>query len=157
MATTETQTDSLLYWEDFPVGNVQEFGDMLVTEADIVRFAKEFDPQPFHVDAEAAKSSLFKGLCASGWHTCAMAMRIMCDNYLLKSHSLGSPGMDSIRWLKPVRPNDRLRMRLTVLESRALESRPGVGLVKTRWQMFNQAGEEVILMEGNGMFRRRPA
>ena len=145
-----SENNALSYWEDFTVGDVQEFGNMLVTEA-------EFDPQPFHVDAEAAKSSLFKGLCASGWHTCAMAMRIMCDHYLLKAHSLGSPGMDSIRWLKPVRPNDRLRVRMTVLEARVMESRPAVGLVKTRWQMFNQAGEEVILMEGNGMFRRRPA
>ena len=90
-----SENNALSYWEDFTVGDVQEFGNMLVTEADIVRFATEFDPQPFHVDAEAAKSSLFKGLCASGWHTCAMAMRIMCDHYLLKAHSLGSPGMDS--------------------------------------------------------------
>lgn len=152
-----SQEHALLYWEDFTVGSVEEYGDHLVTEADIIRFASEFDPQPFHLDPIAAETSLFKGLCASGWHTCAIAMRIMCDNYLLKSHSLGSPGMDSIRWLKPVRPNDRLHLRVTVLEARVMESRPKVGLVRTRWQMFNQADEEVILMEGHGMFRRRPA
>ncbi len=157
MTNTTMQTDSLLYWEDFPVGNVREFGHQLVSAEDIVRFATEFDPQPFHLDDEAAKSSLFKGLCASGWHTCAMAMRMMCDDNLLKSASLGSPGIDNLRWLKPVRPGDILRMRLTVLEARPMESRPTVGLVKSRWEVINQHGDNVLTMEGKGMFRRRLA
>ena len=155
MTNPQPQPAALLHWEDFPIGDVREFGNHLVTAEDIVRFAKEFDPQPFHLDEEAAKLSLFKGLCASGWHTCAMAMRMMCDNYLSKAASLGSPGIDNLRWLKPVRPGDILRMRLTVLETRPMESRPTVGITLSRWEVINQHGENVMTMEGKGMFRRR--
>ena len=143
------------YWEDFPVGSVTEFGGITLTEEDIVRFAKEFDPQPFHIDPEAARHSMFGGLIASGWHTCGLAMRMMCDAYLLDAASLGSPGVDNIRWLKPVRPGDTLRVRCVVLEARPLESKPQVGLVRNRWEVLNQQGEEVMQMEGYGMFRRR--
>lgn len=143
------------YWEDFPVGQVTEFGGITLSEEDIVRFAREFDPQPFHIDAEAAKHSMFGGLIASGWHTCGLAMRMMCDAYLLEAASLGSPGVDNIRWLKPVRPGDTLRVRCVVLEARPLESKPHVGLVRNRWEVLNQHGEEVMQMEGYGMFRRR--
>ncbi len=144
-----------LYWEDFTAGRVFEFGDKPVTADEIVRFARDFDPQPFHLDDEAAKKSLFGGLCASGWHTCAMAMRLMCDNVLNRSASLGSPGIDNIRWLKPVRPGDHLRVRLVVLDARPSASRPQVGLVRTRWELLNQHNEEVMQMESNGMFGRR--
>jgi acyl dehydratase len=143
------------YWEDFPVGQVTEFGGITLSEDDIVRFAREFDPQPFHIDAEAAKHSMFGGLIASGWHTCGLAMRMMCDAYLLEAASLGSPGVDNIRWLKPVRPGDTLRVRCVVLEARPLESKPHVGLVRNRWEVLNQNGEEVMQMEGYGMFKRR--
>ena len=155
MTNPQPQSAALLHWEDFPIGDVREFGHHLVTAEDIVRFAKDFDPQPFHLDEEAAKLSLFKGLCASGWHTCAMAMRMMCDNYLSKAASLGSPGIDNLRWLKPVRPGDTLRLRLTVLETRPMESRPTVGITLSRWEVINQHGENVMTMEGKGMFRRR--
>lgn len=144
------------YWEDFPQGHVSEFGGITVLKDDIIRFASEFDPQPFHLDEAAAKASLFGGLCASGWHTCSLAMRMMCDAYLLDSSSLGSPGLENIRWLKPVFAGDTVHIRLTVLESRPMESKPQIGLVKSRWQMFNQKNEEVMQMEGYGMFRRRP-
>jgi acyl dehydratase len=143
------------YWEDFPVGNVSEFGGITLTQEDIVRFAKEFDPQPFHVDEAAAKKSMFGGVIASGWHTCALAMRMMCDAYLLESASMGSPGVENIRWLKPVRPGDTLRVRCIVLEARPLESKPHIGLVRNRWEVLNQNGEEVMQMEGFGMFKRR--
>ena len=144
-----------LHWEDFTVGHVFEFGDKLVSAEEIIRFARDFDPQPFHLDDEAAKQSLFGGLCASGWHTCAMAMRMMCDHVLNRATSLGSPGIDNIRWLKPVRPGDRLRVRLVVLDARPSASRPAVGLVRTRWELLNQHNEEVMQMESNGMFGRR--
>ena len=150
-------TAGKFYWDDFTIGHVWEFGDKLVTEEEIVRFAREFDPQPFHLDDDAAKQSLFGGLCASGWHTCAMAMRMMCDEILNRSTSLGSPGIDNIRWLKPVRPNDRLRLRLVVLDARPSSSRPKVGLVRTRWELINQLNEDVMQMESNAMFGRRPA
>jgi acyl dehydratase len=146
-----------LYWEDFPVGHCIEFGATPVTQEAVLAFARQFDPQPFHVDEEAARASLFGGLCASGWHTCAMAMRMMCDEYLLDAASLGSPGIDNLRWLKPVFPGDVLGMRMEVLEARPMASKPHVGLVRSRWEARNQHGEAVLTMEGWGMFRRRAA
>jgi acyl dehydratase len=143
------------YWEDFPVGQVMDFGGTPVTREAVLEFARQFDPQPFHTDEEAAKSSVFGGLCASGWHTCAMAMRIMCDGYLLESASQGSPGIDALRWLKPVFPGDVLRLRMEVLQARPMNSRPHVGLVRSRWEMRNQNEEPVLTMEGWGMFLRR--
>ena len=151
-----TSPSPTLFWEDFPIGMVTEFGDKQVSEEEIVRFAREFDPQPFHVDPVAAKPSLFGGLCASGWHTCAMAMRMVCDEYLLRSSSLGSPGLENLRWIKPVRPGDRLRVRFVVLDARPLVSRQNVGLLRTRWEVINQKNEEVMQMESNAMFGRRP-
>jgi acyl dehydratase len=144
------------YWEDFAVGTVREFGGLKLEKADIIRFAKEWDPQPFHVDEEAARRSPYGGLIASGWQTCAAAMRMCCDAYLLDAASVGSPGVENVRWVKPVRPGDTLKVRLEVLEARPLKSKPGVGLVKNRWQLFNQDGEEVMQMEGYGMFLQRP-
>ncbi len=143
------------YWEDFAVGSVHEFGAMPVTREATLAFAREFDPQPFHLDDEAAAASLFGRLAASGWHTCAMAMRMMCDGYLLESASLGSPGVDQLRWLKPVFPGDTLSLRMTVLAARPMASRPGVGLVQARWEVFNQQRDAVMTMEGWGMYRLR--
>jgi acyl dehydratase len=145
------------WWEDFPVGRVREFGGFVVTREAVLAFARDFDPQPFHLDDEAAAASLFGRLSASGWHTCALTMRMMCDAYLLDSASLGSPGIDALRWLKPVYPGDTLHVRMEVLEARPMASRPDVGLVRCRWETLNQAGDLVLTMEGWGMFRRRPA
>jgi len=150
---TPRENQSIWYWEDFREGEVREFGETQVKREDIVRFASEFDPQPFHVDEAAAAKTMFGGLIASGWHTAAMAMRMMCDAYLLHAASLGSPGVDQLKWLQPVRPGDTLRVRLTVLESRPLQSKPGVGLVKSRHEVLNQRNETVMTMEGYGMFR----
>ena len=146
-----------LFWEDFPVGSVREFGRMPVTREAVLAFAREFDPQPFHLDDAAAEASLFGRLSASGWHTCAMAMRMMCDAYLLDAASLGSPGIEKLRWLKPVHPGDVLSVRLQVIESRLLASRPGVGLALFEWRVSNQRAEPVLTMEGYGMLRCRPA
>jgi acyl dehydratase len=143
------------FWEDFPVGQVREFGRYPVTRDAVLAFAHEFDPQPFHVDDAAAEASLFGRLAASGWHTCAIAMRMMCDAYLLESASLGSPGLDKLNWKKPVYPGDVLHMRLEVLESRPLASRPDVGLIRSRWDVMNQDDDTVLTMEGFGLFRRR--
>jgi len=156
-ADASPQNAPLLYWEDFREGEVREFGRTTVKHDDIVRFASEFDPQPFHLDDAAAAHSIFGGLIASGWHTAAIALRMMCDEYLLRAASLGSPGLDSLKWLLPVRPGDTLSMRLTVLEKRPLESKPGIGLVKIRHEVLNQDRQVVMRMEGYGMFRRRPA
>jgi acyl dehydratase len=145
------------HWEDFSVGTVREFGGVTLTRDEIVAFGRQFDSQPFHVDEEAASRSPFGGLIASGWHTCALAMRMICDAYLNETASLGSPGVENLQWLKPVRPGDTLRMRTTVLEARPLRSRPGVGLIRNRWEMTNQHGELVLQLEGAAMLRRRAA
>ena len=156
-AETRPQTDPLLYWEDFREGEVREFGATEVKRDDIVRFASEFDPQPFHLDEDAARATMFGGLIASGWHTASMAMRMMCDGYLHRAASLGSPGVESLKWLRPVRPGDTLRVRMTVLERRPLKSKPGVGIVKSRHEVLNQHDEVVMEMQAAGMFGRRPA
>jgi len=146
----------MMYWEDFQPGDRIEMGRHTFTPEEIVAFARQFDPQPFHVDAEAAKKSFFGGLIASGWHTCSIGMRLTVESHVNRTASLGSPGLDNIRWLKPVRAGDTISYSRIVLESRASESRPGVGLVKSRWEAVNQAGETVMTMEGWGMFGRRP-
>ena len=142
-------------FEDFPVGTVREFGCKTVSRDEVLAFASAFDPQPFHLDDAAAKASVFGGLSASGWHTCAMVMRMMCDGYLNDSTSQGSPGIDNLRWLKPVRPGDTLRVRMTTLEARVSAKRPQIGLVRSAWAVFNQHDEQVMSMEGWGMFGRR--
>jgi len=154
-AATAARRPIRWYWEDFAVGSVREFGATAVTREATIAFASQFDPQPFHLDEEAARASLFGALSASGWHTCAMAMRMMCDDYLLESSSLGSPGIDNLRWTKPVYPGDTLSVRLTVLETRPMASRPSVGLVSSKWEVLNQQREVVLTMQGWGMFGRR--
>jgi acyl dehydratase len=144
-----------LHWEDFPVGSVREFGAYRVTREEVLAFASAYDPQPFHLSDAAAESSLFGRLAASGWHTCAMTMRMLCDGYLLHSASLGSPGIDNLRWHKPVYPGDTLRVVYRVLEARPMASRPEVGLVKSQTEVKNQHGDVVLSMQGWGMFRRR--
>lgn len=152
---TDSSRSIRWYWEDFLVGQVREFGALPVTRDAVLAFAAQFDPQPFHLDEVAAQESLFGRLSASGWHTCAMAMRMMCDEYLLDSSSLGSPGIDSLRWTKPVFPGDTLSVRLTTLESRPMASRANVGLVLSKWEVLNQHRELVLTMQGWGMFGRR--
>lgn len=148
---------SKLAFEDFAVGQVREFGDRLVDRDEGLAFAAAYDPQPLHLDEEAAAASVLGGLSVSGWHTCAMVMRMMCDAYLLDSSSQGSPGIDQLRWLRPVRPGDRLRVRMTVLETKTSKTRPQLGLVRSAWAVFNQHDEQVMSMEGWGMFGRREA
>ena len=143
------------YWEDFKVGEVEQIGGKRVDQDEIIDFASKYDPQPFHIDEAAAKQSMYGGLIASGWHTCAMVMRMMCDAYMLQSASVGSPGIDNLKWLKPVRPGDTINARRTTLETRALKSKPDIGIVNNLWEVFNQDGEMVMSMQGYGMFRRR--
>jgi acyl dehydratase len=144
-----------IYWEDLEPGSVRELGSVSVSAEDIKEFAEQFDPQPFHLDELAGRRSIYGNLCASGWHTCALAMRLTVDNLLSESSSMGSPGLENLRWLKPVYPDDKLSLRHTVLESRPLRKRTEIGLINSRWELFNQNGEKVLEMEGYGMFRRR--
>ena len=145
-----------IYWEDLQVGQVRQLGQIKPTREDIIAFAKQFDPQPFHLDDEAAKASVFGALCASGWHTCALAMRLMVTEFLCHTSSMGSPGLENIKWLKPVFPDDELRLQTTVLETKPMGKRPDIGMTRNLWEMFNQHGDKVLHMEGWGMFRRRP-
>lgn len=145
------------YFEDFGEGQVYELGETTVTEAEILEFARRFDPQPFHIDPEAARHSLYGGLIASGWHTGSIYMGLMVRHLLHESASLGSAGIDELRWLKPVRPGDRLRARLTVTSVRPSSKRADRGTVFTQGEMFNQNGDRVFFVRSSGMFARRPA
>jgi len=146
-----------LYFEDIRVGDIREVGSRTVTREEILDFARQFDPQPFHVDEEAARRSPFGGLIASGWHTAALCHSILVTELLgEESGSLGSPGVDELRWVKPVRPGDTLSVHTEVLEVTPSRSKPG-GLVKLRYTVRNQDGEDVMTLTGLGFFRRRDA
>jgi acyl dehydratase len=143
------------YWEDFTPGRVFETATRTLSEEEIVRFAREYDPQSYHTDAEAARSSPFGGLIASGWQTAAVGMRLMCDGYLLETSCVGSPGLDELRWLKPVRPGDTLRLRTTVIEATPSSRQANRGTVLFRWEILNQNDAVALLMVGRQLFLRR--
>ena len=153
MSTTRT-TD--WYFEDFHEGQVIELGQRSVTEEEIIAFATQFDPQPFHVDREAAAQSIYGGVIASGWHTCSMMMRLVVDGMMAASSSMGSPGLDNVRWLQPVRAGDTLAVRYETVKVKASDSKPDRGVVWSKWVARNQHGVDVCTIEGMGMFRRRP-
>jgi acyl dehydratase len=144
-----------LTFEDFEPGQVFELGSTSVTEEEIVAFARQFDPQPFHVDPQAAQESVFGGLIASGWHTGSLWMRLYVDSMLGGPSSQGSPGIEELRWLAPVRPGDTLSGRLTVLETTPSERRPDRGTVRIRGELVNQDGVTVLSMVSRGHFGRR--
>jgi acyl dehydratase len=144
-----------MWWEDFEVGRVVDIGKHTFGADEIVAFGRQFDPQPYHTDAAAAKSSPFGGLIASGWHTCAAGMRMLTEQILGRAHTLGSPGIEKVRWLKPVRAGDTLAYRVIVADSRPSASKPGVGLIKHRWEARNQDGELALTLEGWILVRRR--
>jgi acyl dehydratase len=144
-------------FEDFVEGGEIDLGAKDVTAAEIIEFAGEFDPQPMHLDEAAGKASILGGLSASGWHTCAIFMRLLCDAFLLNSTSQGAPGVDRIKWKKPVLAGDRLNGRTTVLSRRESKSRPSIGLVAFRSELFNQRGEPVFELENTVMFLKREA
>ena len=131
-------------------------GSFSVSEDEIISFAKQFDPQPFHVDPEAAARGPFGGLIASGWHTAALVMRQLVDNYLPAEASLGSPGLDEMRWPDPVRPGDTLRVRATVVEARRSLSKPDRGIIKTMIEAVNQDGRAVMRATATNFLRVRP-
>ena len=145
------------YWEDFAPGHVAEYGTYEVTAEEIKAFAAEFDPQPMHLDEEAARAGIVGGLCASGWHSCAIMMRILADGYVLDSASMGATGCPEIKWIAPVRPGDRLRVRVRVLDRRVSKSRPAMGFVNARVDMLNAADLPVMTVTTNMMLERRPA
>lgn len=145
------------FFEDYIVGESRTFGDYLITEEEVREFAGRYDPQPFHVDPEAARKSHFGGLIASGWNTAAISMRLMVDGFVSGRSSLGSPGVDELRWHQPVRPGDRLKVRSTIVEARRSRSKPDRGLLRVKYETLNQRDEVVMSFTGMGLYRCRDA
>jgi acyl dehydratase len=143
------------FFEDYRIGEVHEFGDYLVTEQEIIEFARKYDPQPFHTDPQAARDTHFGGLVASGWLTGSIAMRLLVDHYISACASMGSPGIDELRWLKPVRPGDRLRVRIRAERARRSHSKPDRGVVYSFMEVLNQQGETVMTTRSWGMYKCR--
>ena len=145
------------YWDDYEVGQKFDLGSTSFTADEIVDFARRYDPQSFHVDTAAARRSMFGGLIASGWHVTAKLMRLFVDNYVDQRTALGSPGVDEVRWLKPVRPGDMLNASVECAGKVPSKSRPEMGIVHEQWRATNQKGELVMTLKGTNMVRRRPA
>ncbi len=145
----------LVYFEDVEVGRTQRFGRYRVTKEEIVEYARQFDPQPFHVDEEAAKRSMFGGLIASGWHTGAMFIRMVSDHAIPGAATTGALGFDDLKWLKPVRPGDVLSVETRIVEKIDLPSRHPVGTVKMKSRVLNQRNEAVMTLTSLVLYRRR--
>lgn len=145
------------YFEDFSVGMVVEMGPRRVTRDEILAFARDFDPQPFHLDEQAAERSIYGGLIASGWHTASLCMRMMVDGFVGDAASLGSSGVEELRWKKPVRPGDEIRLRMEVVEARRSHSKPDRGIVQSAYQLHNQKGELIMTYRAMGFYRCRAA
>lgn len=145
------------YFEDFREGDVREFGSFDVTREEIIAFAREFDPQPFHIDEEAAKASLLGGLATSGWQTAAISMRLLCQHLFKDIAALGSPGINDMRWLKPVREGYRVKLRTLVKSARLSRSKPGMGILEIETRMFNQADKELMIQHGITLVASRDA
>jgi acyl dehydratase len=145
------------YFEDYVPGTSVDCGSFSLSEAEIIAFATEYDPQPFHVDPVAAKNGPFGGLIASGWHTTSRMMRLLVDGYVSQESSLGAAGVDELRWLRPVRPGDTLHVRATVMEARRSGSKPDRGIVRTRMELTNQDGDLVMTVTAISFVLARPA
>ena len=143
------------YWEDFAPGQVTEHGPRIITREEIIAFAAEFDPQPMHMDEEAASASPLGGLAASGWHSCCVLMRMISDGMLGDASFMGAPGVEEVRWLAPVRPGERLMVRATVLETRASRSRQDMGFVKFRYELLGSADRKLMTLTVSPMIGRR--
>ena len=148
-----------MYFEDVEIGSSEEFGSYQVTEEEIIEFASKYAPQPFHLSDEAGKAMIFGGLCASGWHTAGMTMRMVVDHMQAqgRSHSMGSPGLDELRWTRPVFPGDTLRVKSSVIDKRASRSRPEMGSVFLHNEVFNQKDELVMSFKPIVLYKRRPS
>ncbi|CCE03073.1 MaoC family dehydratase [Bradyrhizobium sp. STM 3809] len=144
-----------LTFEDFPPGPFGSFGPRHVTRDEIIAFASEFDPQPMHIDEDAAKESMLKGLSGSGWHLCSVMMRMMFDGFIGRTASLGSPGVNEVRWLSPLRPDDALMLDVEVVEARVSRSRPSTGIVTFKCSVRNEAGERLCEMVSPIIVERR--
>ena len=148
---------SKIYFDDFEVGQTIELGSCTVTKEEIIEFALKFDPQPFHINEKEAAETIYGGLIASGWHTGSLFMRLLYDGLLSRAASMGSPGQDEMRWVRPVRPGDTLSARGVIEENIPSRSKPDRGLVRTTYQGFNQEGLEVMKNRGLGILGKKPS
>lgn len=146
---------SKLHWEDFTPGRQFVHGPLRIDRAEMIAFAAEFDPQPMHLDEMAARGTMLDGLAASGWYGCCILMRMIAESFALNSTSMGAPGIDEVRWLKPIRAGDELTFHATVLEVRASRSRPDMGLVRFDYDLTNAAGVKVLSLTSSMMMGRR--
>ncbi len=144
-----------VHWEDYAPGQMSEFGPRVITREEIIAFAAEFDPQPMHLDEDAAAGSILGGLAASGWHSCCVLMRMISDGMLDGTRFMGAPGVEEVRWLAPVRPGERVTVRATVLETRASRSRPDMGFVKFRYELIGSAERKLMTLVVSPMIGRR--
>jgi acyl dehydratase len=144
------------YFEDYEPGHIYEFGSVVMTEAEILAFARQYDPQTFHIDPERAAQGRFGGLIASGWHTIGVAMRLLVEHYLSHTAAMASPGVDEVRWPAPVRPGDTLRVRVETLEARPSRTKTDRGIVRARIEALNQRDEVVMSMLAMCIIGRRP-
>ena len=147
---------SKIYFEDIAVGDKTTSDSKTITKEKILDFARKYDPQPFHIDEEAAKNSIYGGIIASGWHTVSILMRLLVDSMTNDRAGLGSPGCDDLRWVRPVRPGDTLHFEATIIEARKSETRPDMGIVRSQVKLFNQKDEIVLSMKSIGMVKTRP-
>jgi acyl dehydratase len=145
------------YFEDYVPGAVYEYGYATVSEAEIISFARQFDPQPMHIDPAFAASGPFGGLIASGWHTAAIAMRMIVDHFLSRVASIASPGIDELRWPAPLRPGDSVRVRVMIVEARRSRSKPDRGLIRTQAELINQDDQTVLTLSAVNLIRARSA
>jgi acyl dehydratase len=157
MSAIPSNWSATRWFEDYNIGLVLEFGRIVADETEILDFGRRFDPQVFHVDAEAAKQSSFGGLVASGWHTAGMAMRLLVEHYISPVASMGSPGVDELRWYEPVRPGDVLSLRVTISGSRQSRTKPDRGIVNSLVEVINQHGRTAMSFKAMTLFRCRPA
>lgn len=146
---------SKLFLEDLEAGQVYQLGSQSLSEDEIIAFAERYDPQPFHIDPDAAAETIYEGVIASGWQTACLFMRLFVDGLLNRSAAMGSPGLDELRWLKPVRPGDRLEARVEVLEIRPSRSKPDRGLARLRCVVAGGSGDEVLTFVANVLFQKR--
>lgn len=155
--TTSIPSPANRYYEDYPVGAVFELGSVTVDADEVQSFAQRFDPQPFHIDPQAAALSPYGGIIASGWHTASLMMHLLARSFLSPASSLGSPGVDELRWLLPVRPGDVLSGRVTILSAKQSRSKPDRGIITTQIDMRNQEGQTVLSLKAANLLRLKPA
>ena len=145
----------LIYYEDLEIGQKIKLGSISISKNEIISFAEKFDPQPFHTNEIKAKESIFGGLCASGWHTCSLFMRILYDGFLINSAALGSPGMDAIRWLQPLRPGETITGIGEVIKKTPSKSRPEIGSLIINYEVFNKNNELIMTLIGISIFKKK--